>query len=304
MSVSLRNTVRFGTVLACVLACIVGFTTSAGARPPTFSNAGPKSGIVPPKASGHAKGGSPNLSFHGGPVMTSGAAVTAIFWGTSWTNPSFVSDKFTGIDSFYDGIAGTSYAGTNTEYTDTTGGHVSTAVSYSGHLVDTSAAPSRAPQTSAILAEVARMIPNPVSNGYYPVYVDTPRRNAGYCAWHSTGVANGVTVQFGFFFNLNGDPGCDPQDTSGLHSQGTAALGNVSGHELSETVTDQHLNAWYDSSGSENADKCAWTFGSQLLKLGKTSWKIQGNWSNAAYNANHGYVFGGSVVRGCIDGTN
>jgi hypothetical protein len=235
--------------------------------------------------------------------MTSSSTVQAIFWGTSWAKSSFVSDKFTGLDAFYSGVGNSSYVGTNTEYTDSTG-HVSGAVTYAGHLVDTSAAPSRAPSTSDILAEVARMIRNPVSNGYYPVYVDTPRGHASYCAWHSYGTANGVVVQFGFFFNLDGDSGCDPEDTSGLHTEGTAALGNVSGHELSEMLTDRHTDAWYDKSGSENADKCAWTFGAKLLKLGSTSWKIQGNWSNAAYTANTGYVFNGNTQRGCIDGTN
>ena len=51
----------------------------------------------------------------------------------------------------------------------------------------------------------------PVANGYYPVYSDQPRGNAGYCAWHSSGTINGIRVQFGFFFNLDGDPGCDPR---------------------------------------------------------------------------------------------
>ena len=30
---------------------------------------------------------------------------------------------------------------------------------------------------------------------------------------------------------------------------------------LEETATDPDLNAWYDRRGYENADKCAWTFG-------------------------------------------
>ena len=30
---------------------------------------------------------------------------------------------------------------------------------------------------------------------------------------------------------------------------------------LEEAVTDPDLNAWYDTRGYENADKCAWTFG-------------------------------------------
>ena len=29
-------------------------------------------------------------------------------------------------------------------------------------------------------------------------------------------------------------------------------------------MTDPRGNAWYDSQGAENADKCAWTFGSAL----------------------------------------
>jgi hypothetical protein len=41
----------------------------------------------------------------------------------------------------------------------------------------------------------------------------------------------------------------------------------VIAHELEETNTDPHLNAWYDSSGAENADKCAWTFGQNLTLL-------------------------------------
>jgi coproporphyrinogen III oxidase len=36
---------------------------------------------------------------------------------------------------------------------------------------------------------------------------------------------------------------------------------SVVAHELEEAITDPNLNAYYDSSGNENADKCAWTFG-------------------------------------------
>ena len=68
-------------------------------------------------------------------------------------------------------------------------------------------------------------------------------------------------AQHGFFFKLDGDAGCDPQDTQTTHSQGLAALANVSAHELSEARTDPATpGAWYDSQGQENGDKCAWTF--------------------------------------------
>ncbi len=130
-------------------------------------------------------------------------------------------------------------------------------------MVDSSAAPSGAPSTSQVFAVAANNITNPIPNDYYPVHSGRGRGNAGYCAWHSWGLVNGVLVQFAFFFNLDGDPGC----SSGGHSQGLAALGNVSGHELSEALTDPHGDAWYDNSGAENAVKCAWTFSTNLVQF-------------------------------------
>jgi hypothetical protein len=201
-----------------------------------------------------------------------------------------------GLATFYGGIGGTNYMKTNVEYTGTNG-TVGSGVSYLGTTTDLSAAPSHAPKTADILATVCRNISNPVANGYYPVYVDTPRGHAGYCAWHSYGTCNGVPVQIAFFFNLDGDGGCDPgSPASAGHSQGLAALANVSGHELSEAVTDPRNGGWWDASGAENADKCAWTFGSSLVNLGGTSWKIQGNWSNNAYNTRSGYDGAGCIA--------
>ena len=247
-------------------------------------------------------GSSPNMTWHGGAVMH-GADVTPIFWGSSWGNANFAGDKIEGIQAFYDGIGGSAYAGTNTEYTDGSG-KVSSAVTSHPYKLDLSKAPNNANVTSPILAEVCKLYPNLIAGGYYPVYVDTSRGHAGFCAWHSAGSCNGIPIQFAFFFNLDGDAGCDPGGSTGSYqsghtnSQGLAAVANVSGHELSEMLTDPRLNAWYDGSGAENADKCAWTFGSSLLSFttNSSTWKIQGNWSNAAYTNSAGYK------RGCIDG--
>jgi len=241
---------------------------------------------------------SPNLIYHGGTVLH-GTVVEPIFWG-NWSSPG---DKISGLQTLYGGIGNSSYAKTNTEYTDSTG-NVSASITLGATHLDPSTAAGGS-KTSTILAEVCKVITNPVPNGFYPVYTDVPRGHARYCAWHSAGTCQGITVQFGFFFDLDGDPGCDPQDPSNTHSQGLEALANVSGHELSETLTDMHLDAWYDSNGAENADKCAWTFGAKDLTIGGSSWKIQGNWSNAAYNSGGGYTDPSSgFVRGCIDGTN
>jgi hypothetical protein len=235
---------------------------------------------------------STNLSYHGGPILAT-TVTKAIFWGTGWGG-GFAGDKVSGLDSFYGGVGGSSYINTNTEYTGGNG-QVTTAVSYAGHVLDTSPGPTSAPSTSTILAEVCKEITNPVSNGFYAVYTDLARGNAGYCAWHSAGSCGGVTLQFAFFFALDGDSGCNPGSNVPNQSEGLAALANVTGHELSEAMTDPLLNAWYDRQGAENADKCAWTFGSASVTLSNGSqWKVQQNWSNNAYTNGQGNP------RGCI----
>ena len=266
------------------------------------AQAGPMGGIVPARdvdnaaKPGGGGGRGPNLIGHGGPVLHGTTQVTPIYWGAKWANSSFVDDKITGLQTFYGGLDGSPYMKTNSEYTDSNG-HVGTGVAYNKEIVDTSAAPSGAPSTSTILAEVERRITNPVPDGYYPVYVDTPRGRTGYCAWHSTGLIGSTRVQFAFFFNLDGDSGCDPRSPSSLgHHQGLSALANVSGHELSETATDPQLNAWYDQQGAENADKCAWHFGGTETLSNGSTWLIQGNWSNSAYTAQSGYYNYGCII--------
>ena len=241
---------------------------------------------------------SPNMTWHGGGIMTT-AITENIFWGPSWATSS--GDEIAGLDEWYVGFSNSHYAATSDEYTGTNG-QVTPAISHTGHVTDLSAA-AGGNNTSAILAEVCRAVtPDRSGNGYYAVYTDIPRGNSGYCAWHSYGSCGGVPVQFAFFWKLDGDPGCDPLDTSGLHSEGLAALSNVSGHELSEARTDPRNGGWYDSSGNENGDKCAWTFNVPLVTFSDGGqWKIQGEWSNAASNAGTGYLTSGGQ-RGCIDG--
>ena len=250
-------------------------------------------------ARSHNAGSNPDMTYHGGPVLPS-ATVKAIWWGTSW--PTYTGDKITGIDKLYSSLSGTSYEATVDEFTDNAGHRVGSAVTYQGHVIDGGSLPNHI-STSAVLAEVCKKVPSPTAGAYYPVYVDKPRGGANYCAYHSWGSCNGKAIEFGFFFKLDGDAGCDPQSSVSGQSQGLKALANVSGHELSETRSDPNGNAWYDSSGAENSDKCAWTFGGRSITLGSTTWEIQGNWSNYDFDHNTGYA-NSSGQKGCADGTN
>ena len=67
-------------------------------------------------------------------------------------------------------------------------------------------------------------------------------------------------------------------------------MASIIAHELEEATTDPDLNAWYDRRGYENADKCAWTFGTTKtlngalynVTLGGNNYLIQQNWVNAS----------------------
>ena len=162
---------------------------------------------------------SANMTYHGGKILTT-AVSKAIFWGPSWTNSTFVGDKITGLDSWYTGQSGSNYADASNEYTDTVnGGHqVGSTLTHQGHIIDTSTASGGAstssdPQRGRQAGTAGNIVLDANGNSYIPVYTDVKRGNAGYCAWHSSGTISGTTVQFAFFFNLDGDPGCDPGDT-------------------------------------------------------------------------------------------
>lgn len=81
--------------------------------------------------------------------------------------------------------------------------------------------------------------------------------------------------------NSAGSPNNDP---------GADAEVSVLAHEIEETTTDMMGNAWYDSRGYENADKCAWNFGTTYttsngalanVSLGGKNYLVQQNWQNA-----------------------
>jgi len=135
--------------------------------------------------------------------------------------------------------------------------------------------------------------PRPIATGQ-PVY----------CGYHTQttsidGGGNPYRIQYAFIPWLNtnwpglGSGGC------GMHNVNATSnsFGNgifdgwsiVVGHEYSEAVTDPDnfasvQDGWNDASGSENADKCAWTE-TQNITLGCHQYAVQPTWSNEAFDA-------------------
>jgi hypothetical protein len=118
-----------------------------------------------------------------------------------------------------------------------------------------------------------------------------------YCGWHTAGSLSGTIIKYSFVGNPEQCPNaCSAQgNTTPNGNLGADAMASIIAHELEEAVTDPNLNAWYDSKGAENADKCAWTFGSTYpslngslanMNLGGLDFLIQQNWVNAQkYNS-------------------
>lgn len=238
-------------------------------------------------------GTSPLMTSHGGTVLTANKTM-AIFWG-SWTSPG---DIITGIDAFFGGWGGSGMANDSTEYSGTNG-QVTSSSTYIGHTIDSTTPPKRALSTSQAVAEACKITGNnPDPMGVYFIYTSTGAGHVNYCAWHSWGTcSNGAQVQVAYMPNITGIAGCNPNSIENM-SEGLAALANVTSHELSEAITDPRGAGWFDSSGAENGDKCAWSFDHDVSFGGKT-WKLQMEWSNAAYTAGTGHL-NSSGQPGCL----
>ncbi len=132
-------------------------------------------------------------------------------------------------------------------------------------------------------------------NGVYFVLssadvIETSGFCSQYCGWHTFATMNGVAVKYAFIGNGDQCPSaCQAQTVSPNGNAAADGMSSVIAHELSEAATDPQLDAWYDSVGDENADKCAWSFGTTSLApngskynvtLGARQFLLQRNWVN------------------------
>lgn len=249
-----------------------------------------------------------NMVYNGGLVQTA-PKMYVVYWGSTWTSTGDPRHVQPYLNNFLSVVGGSAWLGTVTQYTQTVSG-VKTAVgnasgSYAGSWNDTSAIPnlnSSSTYQSYLAAEAQKAathfgdrsqnvnyiiaLPHSVkvyqfagSCGWICYFI------GAYCAWHSTTTSNGSTIAY---TNLPYQPDAGSSCGSGSVNGSTAyndGVSIVTGHEQAEAETDPQLNAWYDSSGNEIGDKCAWTnlqnvsFGGNTL--GTNYFPTQPLWSNA-----------------------
>ena len=243
---------------------------------------------------GPAKPNSNGINYHGGPVMTTGVNIYYIWYG-NWGN----NTATTILADFARSIGGSPYWNINTTYTDGTGARVQPSVIFGG--LHTTAAYLGASLTDSQIRQVVsdaitqnKLPPDP-SGVYFVLTSAEVTASSGfctqYCGWHTHASIGGVDIKYSFVGNPDRCPSaCMAQTTSPNGNAGADGMASIIAHELEEAASDPDLNAWYDLRGYENADKCAWTFGTTYtvsngskanMKLGTRDFLIQRNWVNA-----------------------
>jgi hypothetical protein len=244
---------------------------------------------------GYAKpggGGAQNLTYHTGGTVIRNANAVLIFWGPSFAGPGGADNAYAAeLQAFRNQFGLTGEYNTITQYygEDALSGYGNIATRSlvnQADMFDTTTPPQNV--TDAIVqSEVKKYITaNSVDyNAVYEVFLPSNSYSSSgsstscggprlqYCAYHSHYVDGaGKNVKY----SIEPWPGC-----SGCQVAGWTSAKNQEhfvAHETRETVTDALGNAWFDRSGSEADDKCAWT---PSPFIGTGGFGYQYEWSNA-----------------------
>lgn len=238
----------------------------------------------------------PPITYHGGPVMLGTTNVYLIWYG-DWSQDRAAQNL---LPEFVSALGGTRWFNINTTYKNKAGQRVSNSVHYAGHATNASS------YKTLVDADVQKIVINAINNHalpkdphgvYFVLTAPGVKEMSGfctqYCGWHRHTTLAGTDIKFAFV----GDPknqcsaACEEQTSRSPNGDPSAdGMASIIAHELSESVTDPDLNAWFDNTGDENADKCAWQFGATFaasngskanVNVGTREWLIQENWVNA-----------------------
>lgn len=282
---------------------------------PTVAEAWKWQGEARPGGGGGGKGGSTGIFYHGGPIMRT-VNVAAVYWSGSTIYSGGPTPGATGtgaqdgslVGYFLRNIGGSAYFNVNTSYYDGAGVHVPNAVSYTQFYANnTSLPPTNGSGVSN--ATIQAMLNGAFAAGKLTLDANTiyfvfsghgvnlgggfAPYGGNYCAYHTYYSSGGTAVKYAVMpYNLDAGGSCAVYNLSSSPNGDVAADMEVSPmvHEMEEAATDPQLNAWYDRRGQENADKCAYTYGTRYtvngaqanVNLNGKDFLIQQNWKNVS----------------------
>ena len=263
--------------------------------------------------------GTANMTYHGGQIE-SAPAIYLDFWGSWWNTTTTTgtdgSFSFTNAEAmqylkdFYTNVGGSSWENLVTQYCQgvasgtvncgSAGTHIQNLVGQlKGVMVDATNSVPSSPTQSQIAAESAYAggqfgLPAQSQAGA-TVIVFTPSGNSmsgfgtQWCAWHSVTTYKGGNLPYAYMpYQPSAGTSCGENfiNQPGAYGNGYFdGFSVVGGHEYAEAETDpvtaSRSYAWYDGSGNEIGDKCAWSSQSGNITLGSHSYAVQPLWSNS-----------------------
>ena len=220
---------------------------------------------------------SPTILYHGGPVMSAATNIYIVYYG------SFTATQHDILDMFLQNVGGSPAFNVNTEYSGPANEFVQNVLNYNPATNSYDDAYSMGTTLSGSF--VTTLLHNAVAGGHLPsdvngIYIltvspDVKLPKNVWCAYHthSTAIVTGKDVKYA----LAADPPASLlRSCSGnlaTYGDTTSPNGDVGMdevvdsliHELSETVTDPDINAWYTSNGLEVGDLCNFVYGTTFL---------------------------------------
>jgi Phosphate-induced protein 1 conserved region len=283
----MKRSLVFGLAACCGLIYAQGQSPADGNGPPEINRHKIKDQNAGAPTAGSAGIISPNIRWHGGPVM--GMPTPYLIWYGNWAHTTG-SDSLDGqqiVRDFIHGLNGSNYYATNASYVGVSGAlNVGGLGNRSNGSQEINDAYSQGTSLSdnAITSIVSRAIGNGLgpaggdTNGIYMVLTSSDVNETSgfctqYCGWHTFATLGGKSIKYAFVGNANRClNACAAQTVSPNGNAGVDGMISVVAHEMEETNTDPLLNAWYNNRGSEDADMCAWTFGSHQTQLPTGAW--------------------------------
>ena len=255
------------------------------------------------------------INYNGGPVMK-GTVNAYIIWYGNWNSTgSNTAATKSAIEHFLGTIGGSAIELVNTTYGDNTG-NVSGNVAFGGSTTNTSTKNLTDNGVQNVVAGALNSgaLPRDANGVYFVLTSSGVNETSGfctrYCGWHTRATLGGVDIKYSFVGNVDRCPsGCEIQATGpnspAANVGGIDGMANVISHELEEAISDPDLNAWFDSSGQENADKCNFNFGATSTcnanglctpagtaaaakynqTFGNNNYMLQQNWRNSGGGA-------------------
>jgi len=239
------------------------------------------------------------INYNGGPVMKANPVPIYIIWYGNWNGTgSNTAATRTAIEHYVGTLGNTAPMLIDSTYGDTTG-NVSGNVSFGGSTIVSSSTnlSDRSLKSTVGNAISSGALPNDPNGLYFVLTSSNINETSGfctkYCGFHTHATLSGSDIKYSFVGNSDRCPsGCEIQST-GPNSAATGqggidGMANVMFHEASEAISDPDLNAWFDSSGQENGDKCNFNFGATSTCTSGTACTTAGIAAGAKFNQSFG----------------